>query len=92
MSLPATLDGVGGARLPEDLISIDIAALRNRTDEWKATICAHSNLRLVYIDEDPRVSQWPPTSITLYDTLVCPPNWLLVNQANGCFGRWLSKV
>jgi hypothetical protein len=59
---------------------------------WKTTVCALADLRLVDIDENPGMSQWPSTPITFNDTLACPSYRLLVDQANGCFGFWLCRV
>jgi hypothetical protein len=57
--------------------------------KWNAAVCAHIDLRLIGIDEDPWVTQWAATSITLNNTLMSPPNWLLVNQADGRLGPGL---
>jgi len=58
--------------------------------EWKTTVCAYANLRFVDINKDSGMSQWSSTSITFHNTLVCPSYRLLVDQANSCFGSWLS--
>lgn len=60
------------------------------TYKWQTAICAHANLRLVGIDKDSGMTQWSTTSITFYNSLVCPSYRLLVNQRDSCLRSWLD--
>ena len=52
------------------------------THKRQSAVSARIDLWLVHIDEDPRMSQWSPSPITRYNSLICPPDRLLVNQFN----------
>lgn len=65
----------------------------NTEIEWtykrKAAVSAGTDFWLVEVDEDPGMSQWSTTTITLDSPLVDPANGLLVDELNGCFRRRL---
>lgn len=50
------------------------------TYEWKSTVCAPADLRLIYVDKDPWVSERATASVTGYSTVVRPANGLLVDE------------
>ena len=50
--------------------------------KWEPAVSARADLRLVDIDEDPRVSERATSTIALYDTLVNPADGLLVNEVD----------
>jgi hypothetical protein len=62
------------------------------TYKWQSTVSAHAYLWLVRVDEDSGMAQWSSTSITFYNALMCPSNWLFVDQADGCLRGWLFKA
>lgn len=50
------------------------------TYERQSAIVADRNLRLVGVDEDPRVSSRATATVTGHHAVVCPSNWLLVDE------------
>jgi len=44
------------------------------------TVRANGNLRLIHVDENPRMTQWPTAPVAGDAALLCPANRLLVNQ------------
>lgn len=56
------------------------------TYEWKSTVCAPADLGLIYVDEDPWVSERATASVTGYSTVVRPANGLLVDELDS--GVW----
>ena len=57
--------------------------------ERKSAVGTPTNLWLVDVDKNSRVSQWPSTPVTRDNSVFCPPHRLLVNEFNGRFGLWL---
>lgn len=89
--LGATRGGFGGVRGPNSSQHGSHGALLFMvTYKWHAAIRAPADLRLVHVDEDPGVAEWTATSIAGYDALVCPANWLLVDEFDGSVWAGLS--
>ena len=59
-------DVFGDVRLPKfQSVSIHLERyMKIVTHKWHAAVRAPADLRLVGVDEDARVSQWPSTAIT----------------------------
>jgi len=58
--------------------------------EWKSTVCAPADLGLIYVDEDPWVSERATASVTGYGTVVRPANGLLVDELDR--GVWARLI
>jgi len=58
----------------------------------QTTVFTHAYLRLISIDENPGMSQWSSTTVTNYNSVVCPSNWLLVDQVNSSLWCRLQKA
>jgi len=59
---------------------IGVDTVQDETYEWKSAVCAPADLGLVYVDEDPWVSERATASVTRYGTVVRPANGLLVDE------------
>jgi hypothetical protein len=59
------------------------------TYEWQTAVRAPANLRLIHVDEDPRVAQRTASAVAGYDALVCPADGLLVDEFDGGVGAGL---
>ena len=55
----------------------------------KATVSAPANLRLIDIDEYPRMAQRSTTAVTRNNPAFRPPDWLFMDQAYSSFWLWL---
>lgn len=55
----------------------------------QATICAPTDLWLVYVDEDPGMAERTTTAIASHTLGVHPSNRLFMNQVYGCVWSWL---
>ena len=62
------------------------------TYKGQTTVFTHAYLRLISIDENPGMSQWSSTTVTNYNSVVCPSNWLLVDQVNSSLWCRLQKA
>ena len=84
----------GDAHVPAIKVSIgtvlaDSYSTICQRDSYKgqAAISTPADLRLVHVNENLRMSQWPSTSVTGYCPCPCPSYGLLVNETDG--GFWL---
>lgn len=66
-----------------------IETVGNVTHIWQSAVAADSNLGLVGVDEDPRVSVRATTTVAGYHTVVSPVDGLLVNELDGRVGLGL---
>jgi hypothetical protein len=57
-----------------------------KTYEWESAVCAPADLRLVDVDEDPRVAEGAAASVAGHDAVVYPADGLLVDEFDG--GVW----
>lgn len=60
--------------------------MRKRTHIWQSTVVADRDLRLVSVDEDPRVSVRAATTVAGYHAVVGPVDGLLVDKLDGRVG------
>jgi hypothetical protein len=60
--------------------------------ERQSTVAASADLRLVRVDEDPRVARGTTAAIAGNDAIVRPAHRLLVNELHGGVRLWLHAV
>jgi hypothetical protein len=60
------------------------------TYKWLATVFTWADLWLIGVDEDSWVTEWATATITLNHALVCPSDWLFVDQVDSSFWSWLD--
>ena len=91
----------GGARGPGKSVSTQVLATAKKKNSSRvreresykreSAVAAHSNLRLVGVDEDLGVASRAATAFTYHDPIVCPPHRLLVNQLDSRLRLGLSN-
>lgn len=54
------------------------------THIWNTAVSAPANLWLVDVDKDTWVAEWSPAAVARHRALVCPADWLLVDEVDGC--------
>ena len=83
-------DACGGARVPvlESMIctSTSCQNVSVLTYKWQTAVGTEADLWLIDIDEDPRVAQWPSSTIARHFAVMCPAYGLLVDELD-C-GEW----
>ena len=61
------------------------------TYEWKATVCAAEDLRLVEVDEDTWVAERTTAAVAGDDVCVDPADGLFVDELDGGEGTGLER-